>query len=86
MSVSCAACHTLQALLHSYPLNPVFGLLEQLRLLEQVLADETGLPVFREPPDDPSADVREPRRPLPSAGAIGIRLIPPSYEGDDRAS
>lgn len=82
IAVSCAACLSLQALHHSYPLNPMFALLDQLRLLEEVLADQTGLPVFREPPDDPSAGVREPRRPLPSAGAVGVQLIPPSYEGD----
>lgn len=77
VAVSCGACHSLQWLLHSYPLNPLQGVVDQLRLLEGLLYHQTGLPVFHEPPDDPPAGVREPRRPLPGAGLLGEGLMQP---------
>lgn len=50
------------------------GSLRRLDLLREVLALETGMPVFIDPPDDPSAGVREPRRPPPDGGTFTARL------------
>lgn len=78
ISVACPTCRFERALLQSYPLDMTSGISEQLHMLEEVLEQETGLPVFHEPPDDPPAGVREPRRPAPSAGSLGISLAPPA--------
>lgn len=74
VAVSCVDCHHRRALLNTYRLTPWWSVLEQVRLLERVLEDETGLPVFIDPPDDPRAGVREPRRPSPSTGSLGASL------------
>ena len=78
ISVACPSCRYERALFQSYPLNMSSGITEQLHMLESVLEQETGLPVFHEPPDDPPAGVREPLRPAPSAGSLGISLTPPA--------
>ena len=78
VSVSCRRCRHEQELFQSYPLEMSWSVTEQLRLLEETLEKETGLPVVVEPPDDPLAGVREPRRPAPGEGWIGVRLTPPS--------
>ncbi len=78
ISVSCPRCRLERTLFQSYPLNMSSGILEQVHLLGEVLEEETGLPVFLEPPDDPLAGVREPRRPPPDADAMGVTLAPPT--------
>ena len=75
--VSCIRCHHRRALLQTYRLRLQRSFVEQLRMLEEVLAAETGLPIFIDPPEDPPAGVREPRRPAPSTGSVGVRLTPP---------
>jgi hypothetical protein len=75
--VSCIRCHYRRALLQTYRLNVQRSVFEQVEILEGVLAAETGLPVFVDPPDDPHAGVREPRRPAPSAGSVGAQVTPP---------
>lgn len=50
------------------------GSLRRLDLLREVLALETGMSVFVDPPDDPPAGVREPRRPPPGGGTFASQL------------
>lgn len=77
VAVSCARCHHRQTLLQTYPLNLRWRVFDQVQRLEEALAVKTGLPVIVDPPNDPRAGVREPRRPEPSAGSPGAQLIPP---------
>ena len=78
VSVSCSRCRRERELLHSHPLEMSWSIARQLRFLEETLEKETGLPVIVEPPDDPLAGVREPRRPAPGEGWMGVTLTPRS--------
>jgi hypothetical protein len=77
ISIVCGHCGSEDALDHSYSVTPWPGIGDQLYSLQRILHQATGLPVEIDPPDDPPAGVREPRRPLPGTGSLAVELNPP---------
>lgn len=77
ISIVCGKCGSEDALEHSYRVAPWPGVGDQLYSLQRILGRATGLPVEVDPPDDPTAGVREPRRPLPGTGSMTVSLTPP---------
>jgi hypothetical protein len=73
VELACVNCHHAERLEHDVRI----GSATQVSLLREVLELETGLPVVIAPPDDPSAGVREPRRPPPGDDSSSIRLPEP---------
>lgn len=79
IALSRGGCHHQRSLRRFYPLDVASELFDQVLSLQRILAVETGLPVLREPPDDPRAGVREPRRPLPNPSTMSSSLELPGY-------
>jgi hypothetical protein len=73
VELACANCQNSERLEHDVRI----GSGTQVSLLREVLELETGLPVVIAPPEDPSAGVREPRRPPPGDDSSSIRLQEP---------
>ncbi len=76
VATSCIRCHHRQILPKTYSLTRRSQAFLDLRLIEELLAAETGLPVVVDPPDDPHSGVREPRTPVPSASSPGSACSP----------
>lgn len=74
--ISCGNCHYRQPLDAVLEIDAGISIKSYLDLLAEVLRSETDLPVYVEPPDDPDARVREPRRPPPRSDSGSVTLSP----------